>query len=404
MRPLVGPVTGPLVAPATHTFREGVGGGPWDATKVALQTFLAGTDGAANPHSQSAMPSPPTIVAEGGTRPAWATLALNADVTAAALLTNARYWGSEPLYSQGAFKPLTTDQGTTGGSLGFNDGREAVLARATFSVNARRMAFRVLRTTVPYRFIVDGRYADLTGTVPTNTTTSATHDYISLDFGSKAVREIAIEMQKVSGYVALYAEAGDTIAQVAAPTNRLFAAGDSFVYGTSATALGDGVIAVASDMLGIRDFWMAGTGGTGYVATSSGTKDKLASRLGGDLDRALQYGAIDIVVLAMGINDIGLSGLEAEANACIDIARTKCPAALIFVVGPWDQNAPSPPVANYAACKSAIQNAVGSRGGVWFLDPEGTAYSKADSLHGDTAGCATLGNWLNTEIRAKIAA
>src|SRR5690606_29529595 len=124
----------------------------------------------------------------------------------------------------------------------------------------------------------------------------------------------------------------------------------------------------------------------------------------GDLDRALQYGALDIVVLAMGINDIGLSGIEAEANACLDIARTKCPAALIFVVGPWDQSAPSAPVANYAACKAAIEAAVGSRGGVWFLDPEGVEYSKADTLHGDTAGCAILGNWLNTQIRGKVAA
>lgn len=179
--------------------------------------------------------------------------------------------------------------------------------------------------------------------------------------------------------------------------------GDSFVQATGASWQGHGLSRVAGDFLDFPDWWGSGEGGTGYLATSSGTKPKLFDRLDEDLLRWTALGSADVVVVAMGLNDI-TPGLDvtAQANACFDYIRANAPNALVFVIGPWDVNAPAPPAAGYSTRKAEIVAAVGSRLGFYFLDPQGVAFTKSDGTHPDTTGHLKLGKWINSQIRRNV--
>jgi len=111
--------------------------------------------------------------------------------------------------------------------------------------------------------------------------------------------------------------------------------------------------------------------------------------------------------VAMGINDIGSDSatVTAAASACLNSLRSNNPAAQIFVVGPWDKNAPAAPVTGYSACKAAILAGIPGGAGITFLDPQGVSYTKiADGTHPDTAGHATLGAWLALQIKTALKA
>jgi hypothetical protein len=108
------------------------------------------------------------------------------------------------------------------------------------------------------------------------------------------------------------------------------------------------------------------------------------------------------VVVEMGINDLGLSGISVAARSDLLTIRNALRTAVIFVIGPWDTNAPSAPSANQVACRDAVMAACQGIPGVFFLDPTGVSYTKFDTTHPDTAGHATLGAWVDTQVRAVL--
>lgn len=392
------------------SIREGVGGGPWDATRALLKTFLATNVGASNPHSLAAMASPPTITAAGGTLPVFSPT-LSKAVTVFSNPSSFQFWCHSPTNSQGSFKNKNATVAATGGNMGLSNGSEAEVGRVAFRTDAKNMAFRLHRTTAPYRFLVDEgsgwQYADKSGTVCVNTTGSATQDYISLSFATTAFRNIMLEESLVSGFAGIYVGTADTVSAISAPTYRMATIGDSFVAGSGATVRGDGLAMVMSDYLGMNDNFVSGVGGEGYVATNGATVYKLADRLSADLTLALANGPLQLVVVPMSYNDLvaGASGVTVEVAACLTTIRTSCPAAVIMLVGAWDQNAPSAPVANFAAVKAAVQSGMTGFGGCYFIDAEGQAYTKVgDAIHPNDASHSTLGQWLATQARALIAA
>ncbi len=292
--------------------------------------------------------------------------------------------------------PVTT-RGDSNGNVTTTE--DATGWRVTTVANAQRIAFRVLSSSGndAYRFIVDGHYVDRDHMVAG---ADGGRVFIVLDFGTKAERTITIESFAAWAIDGIHVAAGDTLTKPATKQLRGIVLGDSFTTGTGATHQDDGYVTVASDYLG-AELWASGVGGTGYVNTQSGTLFALPTRVAADLDRCIAFGSVDVVVVAMGINDLGMPGIEDAASTCFDIIRQKLPDALVFVVGSWNPTAPSTD-ADYAAAKSAIQAAMGSRGGFWFLDPESVEYTKADTTHPDNSGHRTLGAWLAEQIDAAL--
>lgn len=370
--------------------------GPWSAKRAAFRAHLAGFDRTTSPHARAPMATPPTI------RAVSSLIAPDTDLTVAYRYSAAtgvlRYEGGgnkayATLYRQ---FPVAT-QWSTGGNLG--GGESAMLWQVRLVATSTKLAFRVLGSTRAFRFIVDGRYVSATGTL---TAGSSGTQYIVLDFGSRATRAITIENQESSAFDGVYVASGDTITQPAASPLRLLALGDSFCGGTGAGHAGDGLFSVAANDLGISDRWLSALGGTGYVANASGTAYALPQRLSADLARFAGMGNVDLVLLAMGLNDIGMSGIRSAADGVFSAIRAATPGALVFVIGPWNPLAPAAASAVYSAAKADIRAAAAGRGGFFFLDPEAQAFTKSDGTHPDAAGHLALGQWLAGAIRAAV--
>lgn len=384
----------------------GQGVGAWLTTKAALKTFLAGNVSADNPHSQTAMPSPPTITVSAGT--AGAPTAPYTALTQAFLYNNGTLAPVALYEGGGIFTYLTNARRfpvatvISGGNVQTTE--NAVDWRASFQCNAAAVAIVVEGgASYNYRFLVDGRYVSFT---PTNPSTGG-RQYCVLDFGSKTSRLVTVEGRQNGALRGVHVAVGDTVTKPTAKTYRGIVLGDSFTAATGVTTGcdGDGFVRVLADYLGI-ELWASGSGGTGYVTDNTGAGYKLADRLAADIGRftTINGRPPDIVVVPMGINDIGQAGVQAQASACLATIRALCPAALIFVLGPWDKNAPAAAVAGYSTTKAAIQAACAGLGGVWFIDAEGLEYTKSDATHPDDAGYTTIGLAENTNIRALIAA
>ena len=369
------------------------GVGMWVATETAVRAYLATTGGASNPHSMGAMASPPTITTDTTTAPAVSyprTLTMATPNDLAQVLVES----GDRTINANFLQPVQAAQAT--GVIA------RTASRVSVNVNADVVAFYVIGVTTAYRFLVDDQYVDFTGTVP-GATSGTGNNYIILTFASKAVRKVTVELQQGCALRRIHIKTGDSYgAKPTAKAHRGVIFGDSITAATGAAAFGDGYVQVAGDHLGIPDLVPSGVGSTGYVNTATGTRYKLSERIGADLDRALVAGPLSIVVVAMGINDLGLSGIQAEADACYAVIRAKCPAALVFVLPPWDASAPSPVSADYITAKAAITTAVGSRGGFRMLDAEGVEYTKSSGVHPDTDGHETLGLWLAGAIRSAL--
>lgn len=136
----------------------------------------------------------------------------------------------------------------------------------------------------------------------------------------------------------------------------------------------------------------SGTGGAGYV--NIGSSKALKDRIVEDYNLFLiDNGVPDEVIIAMGINDMSQSGIEQAANDAFDNLRSVY-SGKIYVIGPWDREAPNSLDANYPAAKISILNALNGRSGFNFIDMEGVSYTKSDGTHPDTAGHKTLGLYL----------
>lgn len=368
--------------------------------KLRRAMFTTAANG--NPHSRAVMASPPTITttltAEGA--PSTATELTQAFRYSAGTQAIRFLGGGDQLTSTFYRRFPVATQAATGGNTGANNGALANSWKAGVVITSSKVAFRVFGSTAPYRFIVNGEYVSMAGTVPANTTN--TRGYIVLDFGSRATRTVYIEGDQTHGLDGVYVATNDTVIPAPAPSLRGIFLGDSFSTGTGATRQGDGFVPILSDYLGIGDRWCAGVGGTGYIDTSGGTRYTLSQRLEADLDRMLAYGDIDAVFVPMGYNDIGDGSVQTAATSVFDRIRAKCPYAVVIVVGPWDTSAPSAAQAGYSTTKGEIIAAMGSRAGFYFIDIEGVEFTKADGVHPDDAGHSTLALAINSRVRAAL--
>lgn len=369
----------------------------WRNTLPALRAFVTANYNQPNPHNQAAMASPPTITTTDNLQPAGLTTEYRPVDGSDGLVTYTG--GRKKVFATQYVRFPNSDEYITGTGGTAADGETQTVFRATVIANADKVSFSVLDQGQNYRFIVDGQYVSLAGTAIAGTSARV---YYQLDFGSKARRTISVEGVQDHGFERMgLAPANAPIEKIEAP-KRMLVLGDSFTWGAGATLNGDGWAIVAGDMLGFKDTWASGTGGTGYIATSSGTKYNLAQRL----QDAITTGPWDAIVVAMGLNDLGQSAalIEGQATYCLKEIRRANPAAQLIVLGPWDVNAPAAPAANYAVTKAAIRAAASVVPGAMFVDMEGVAYTKSDATHPDTAGHQTLGEAAALKIKTALGA
>lgn len=388
LRPLLQPVLGPLLR---SPFEVTGGFNAW-----ALRSFVTANYNQPNPHNQGAMSSPPTVTTYDNDQPPGLTQEFRPANSTDALVT---YTGGRKKLLAAAYArfPASTEYiGGTGGTVG--DGETQTVFRASVIATAAKVSFSMLDNEAVYRFIVGSQYVSLAGTPIAGTSGRV---YYELDFGSVARRVVSVEGILSQGFERVGLPAAAIPIERVSPPKRMIVVGDSFVWGAGATLNSDGLATVAGDMLGISDTWQSGAGGTGYINTSGGTKYNLQQRLQ-DIN---SYGPWDAIVVAIGLNDIGQTAgaITTAVETCLASIRSANPAAPVFVVGPWDVNAPGAVVANYAVTKAAIQAGI-HIAGCWFLDPQGVTYTKSDASHPDTAGHKTLGDWLALAIKTAIGA
>lgn len=381
-------------APGEQRTFEVPGVPAWATAAPALRSFVTANYNQPNPHNQAVMASPPTVTAVAG---AVAEIVTTYSHAAAEVLCTG---GWVHVASGIRHFPCAT-QSASGGSIPGLPGVNGVAWRATTVVNASKVWIQINGSGgTRYRFIVDGRYVDLTGTLSNN---AASPRYFLLDFGSKAARTVSIESVQHLGFIAFCVGAGDSCSAPQA-AKRMIVLGDSITQGSVAGSQADGYACVLGDMLGFRDLWASGIADTGYVSTSSGTRYALTQRLSDVNGR----GPWDVIVVAMGTNDQWQTGVQAAAETCLASIRSNNPAAQIFVLGPWDRYAPSAVDPAFTTTKSAIQAAVsgvgGEAAGVRFVDTQGVAYANSDGLHPTTAGHKTLGDWLALQIKNALGA
>lgn len=175
--------------------------------------------------------------------------------------------------------------------------------------------------------------------------------------------------------------------------------GDSFtegVAGMTSTTIHASYAPHASKLLGFRDYWMSGFGGTGYNVSKypgfGATRPSLADRVGWD-----GIGA-DVYVIAMGINDSDADAvLPAKVASTLTALRANNPLSLIIVLGPWGNGAGTniKPVV-----EAVVAAACAGRPGVKFLSVYDIAFTKSDATHPDAAGHAALGAAVAARIKA----
>lgn len=386
-------------------------------TRSALMRALYSSAAAArlsNPHLNAVMTSPPTMTANGTTKPAGQTTAYAVFSTNPFTITG----GTVSLAGATVGRVVSSVIASTGGNVS-NNGTEATYSRAAFMADANAVTIGVCQTSVPYRFIVNDQYVSLSGTTTTNAgPTCATVDYITLDFtsaGGRALRKIVVETQQNGGFQSATVGATETI-QAVNLDNTLCSAFflDSYAFGSDATLLGDGMGAVDADWLGIQNNTNSAGPGTGWATNNSAFN--LLQRVQ-NLDLALSPCTPNIIVTGASFNDRGNvpATITANALAGFQAMRAQYPNALIFVFGAFPGN--TGPSAGMIANENAVAAAVTAMAdpSVKFIPvstalpttwisgtgttavPTGTGnsdvYTDSGGVHPPTAGHLTIGRW-----------
>lgn len=242
--------------------------------------------------------------------------------------------------------------GVTGGSI---------IGAFEFDTDAAEIDLSFTPTSAgrPFYMYVDGQLAvPLLG--KTTTGTAFAQRWMHINFGSSATRRILIP----DGGLAFYQMNFPAAATVnPAPTRpRCLVAGDSFTEGTGATTANLGYATLLAHKFG-WDLWASGLGGTGYVATNSGTRQNLPTRLAADV---IAYEP-DILIYAMGINDAAGPDVATNAAYCYDTVAAALPNCKQIVIGPWRPAAPYSGSAGTIANRDALKALCEARG-IPFID------------------------------------
>jgi hypothetical protein len=352
---------------------------------------------------RKAMAAPPTVTADGGSLP----VGQSVPFLRSAFPTFFRESGGAYATSQANFTSAIINSSGT---------RATTFARVGFFADAVKVTCRLVGTTVPYRFIVDGEYVSLAGTQTSGTSGT---QYITLDFtsvGGRAMRLIEVELQQDCGWVGAYVGATERCYTAPDPAFRTASLGDSYVVGSAATVRGDGLHCVIADALGWRAHTTSGSGGTGWVVASGAYTfgQRIAN---GDLSLG---GMPSAVILGGSVNDRTSTAEAVQAavdSGLRDVRGIIGPHAPIFMLGVFNPSIMSGAALSAAAMETAIESAVtavadplvffipitNAYGGAW-LTTANTAALTADTAHLNNYACIEFGKKAAAEARASILA
>jgi lysophospholipase L1-like esterase len=361
-----------------------------------------------NCRTRGTLSQAPTITPMGVSYPP--QLTVRATYTGASQLFE--LYGGVPILVGGLRRVRNATVAANGGNLGANNGAQGTCWRAECMVDTAMAAFRLGPTPIPYRFLVDDQYVDLTGT-QTLSARGVTWEYILLDFtsvGGKKRRRIAVEGALTCAFDGAVVAEGDTV--MAPPPDDsllMIVVGDSLVYGAGAAYRADGWAMTMGDYLGIRNTWASGSGGTGWVAgppRAYSFRERMADWIG--------YSP-DVVVFAGGFNDRSApaAAVAAEVTTCLRETRKALPTAPIFVFGtPAGATGPSQVIleveravqAGTAALRDPLTRFIpistdregpwiGGHGKVGLPSGDGNSdtLTSSDGVHPSTEGHAFLG-------------
>lgn len=307
--------------------------------------------GLANPRNAGLHPEPPVITDNGATLPA---------ITAAT-----SYPCNGP--NRGVWHVVGGRYGTGGRiGAGVQDAAGTEInsyARWEVMADSRYLTARLGPTTTPYRILVDGRYVSLAGMV-LGATTGNVDQYLTLDFGTRAVRRLTVEATRTGKLAGGFVEDGAALwpVDVSDVPHAVFL-GDSYVFGSGPSLTADGVAVQMADRMGLA-LQASGSGGTGWNQTATNVLRFDQRIAGGDLTRA--YHAPEVVFLHASVNDAlpaqNYATVQANALAGLRAARAQLPGVPIVVFG--CVAAPNRIAAQVTACEAAVAGAVAA-----FADP-----------------------------------
>jgi hypothetical protein len=248
-----------------------------------------------------------------------------------------------------------------------------------------------------YQMWVDGELSANAFPSPT----SGTLTWVKVTFGSTATRRIRLE--KTNGTIQVYGvqlKPGQSISAPPAYSIGGVVYGDSYTYATGADNQATGYAAQLMHELGVADYRISGSGGTGWDQENNDTTPvgvDYRDRWAADMIAAQP----DLAIVVGSVNDDTKGDDPATVAArmltSVQELRAARPGCLIHVFGPQDKYAPSAPSANHLAITAAMEAALDGAGieGVWFHAMTGVAFTKyTDGAHPDQAGHETLKNWM----------
>jgi lysophospholipase L1-like esterase len=245
--------------------------------------------------------------------------------------------------------------------------------------------------------------------------------YLSLTFADRQPRLLRYEITgagTATYFHSVYVDDSDTVWPYVPAPIRGIVIGDSFAEGTGATHYFDGCYQKLGKMLGIDNWRVCGSGGTGWAATNaSPLRANFLTRLSADV---LTKGPFDLIVLPVSGNDTALlSEVTTNGASMLRQLRDAFPSARIVVPGTWRplDTAESAYNALDAAAQAAIAASgvsvdwfsqvgwitgagkVGTTTGVGNAD----VYTGSDGTHPSPAGHTYRARRLAAEIRSRFA-
>lgn len=192
----------------------------------------------------------------------------------------------------------------------------------------------------------------------------STRKYIKVDFTTRSLRRIRIEVDYLCKFFNIRTAITDSVLPAPAKSGlKGIVIGDSYVEGAGATSRFDSCFQALGKRLGIEDWRCDGLGGTG-IYINNGASVAFKDRF--DVD-VINQGPFDLIMIEGSGNDFAQTGanITSALGTMLDKARTAFPNALLVVTGSWTANGND---TTRLAVTTAIQSALTSRPSVKYID------------------------------------
>jgi lysophospholipase L1-like esterase len=324
------------------------------ATRLQRIRHAARAARQSNPRNAGLHPGAVTITDNGATLPAATSASYPFTAASKGVWT---VNGGAPFSAGGGnFRFASAVIWTSGGNAGTGDGKQCNFWRASAMCNGRYLALRLGPTTAAYRILIDDRYVAMSGTV-LGVTSGLASQFLLLDFGARAIRKVTVEGQQTCSFAGAYTEASAKLWAVSdADMLRATFIGDSYVHGSAATHLGDGIAPVMGDWLGVAmhaSGSASGTGSTGWAASTTAYRfdERIAN---GDI--GLNGAPPDLLFMMASVTDRAKEPAVITANALAGLrtARAHYPETPIVMFGCLGASYVGTVLANEAAVQAAV--------------------------------------------------